>query len=60
MKKVFALLFVAGVMAFAACSKKTEEAAATEAPAVDTTATISVDSSAAVADSAAAPADSAK
>ena len=43
MKKVFAVLFVAGVMTLAACSKKVEETTVNEAPAVDTTAVISTD-----------------
>jgi lipoprotein NlpI len=58
MKKVFALLFVAGVMTLAACSKKAEETTV-ETPAVDTTATVAVDSTMAT-DSTAMPADSAK
>jgi hypothetical protein len=53
MKKVFALLFVAGMFTLASCeSKKTEEA-------VDSTATSMVDSAAAVVDSASAVVDSA-
>lgn len=48
MKKVFAMLFVAGVMAFTACApKKTEEApAAEESAVVDTAATMSADTTA--------------
>jgi uncharacterized protein YcfL len=53
MKKVFALLFVAGMFTLASCeSKKTEEA-------VDSTAAVMVDSAAAVVDSASAVVDSA-
>ncbi len=53
MKKVFALLFVAGMFTLASCeSKKTEEA-------VDSTAAVVVDSAATVVDSAAAVVDSA-
>ncbi len=53
MKKVFALLFVAGMFTLASCdSKKTEET-------VDSTAAAVVDSAATVVDSAAAVVDSA-
>lgn len=38
MRKLFALLLVAGVFAFAACEKKAEEATTTET--VDSTATV--------------------
>lgn len=43
MKKVFALLFVAGVMTLAACSKKVEETTVVETPAVDTTVVMTTD-----------------
>jgi hypothetical protein len=58
MKKVFALLFVAGVLAFAACTKKAEETTTVETP-VDTTA-VAVDTTTAPIDTTVAPADSAK
>jgi hypothetical protein len=54
MKKVFALLFVAGVVAFASC-KKAETTEATTETAVDTTAAMAADTT--VADSSAAVAD---
>jgi hypothetical protein len=59
MKKVFALLFVAGMFTLASCeSKKTEEAVdSTAAAVIDSAATV-VDSAAAVVDSAAAVVDS--
>lgn len=60
MKKVFALMFVAGVMALASCKKAETTTEATDAPAVDTTATVAVDSAATTDSSAVAPADSAK
>jgi long-subunit fatty acid transport protein len=51
MKKVFALLFVAGMFTLASCeSKKTEEAVDSTAAVVDSAATM-VDSAAAVVDS---------
>lgn len=53
MKKVFALLFVAGMFTLASCdSKKTEEAVDSTAAVVESAAT-TVDSAAAVVDSAA-------
>jgi hypothetical protein len=53
MKKVFALLFVAGMFTLASCeSKKTEET-------VDSTATALVDSASSIVDSASAVVDSA-
>lgn len=61
MKKVFALLMVAGVVALASCGKK-EEAAETTAPAADTTVAAPADTTAAPAvdtTAAAAPADTA-
>ncbi len=58
MKKVFALLFVAGMFTLASCeSKKTEEAVDSTAAVVDSAATV-VDSAAAVVDSATAVVDS--
>ncbi|MDX2195460.1 MAG: hypothetical protein NW207_03495 [Cytophagales bacterium] len=64
MKKTFALLFVAGVLAFASCQKKAEESteaatAPTEAAAVDTTSAMATDSAATGTDTtaAAAPAE---
>ncbi|MFN0049418.1 MAG: hypothetical protein ACKVOU_09865 [Cytophagales bacterium] len=59
MKKVFALLFVAGVLAFAACTKKEETTTVVETPAVDT-AMVAMDSTMAPMDSTMVPADSAK
>lgn len=53
MKKVFAVLFVAGMASFAACTSKSEETK------VDSTAAAVVDSAAAVVDTAAAVVDSA-
>jgi len=58
MKKVFALLFVAGVLTFA-CTKKEESSTVVETPSVDTTG-VSVDSSATPMDTTVAPADTAK
>lgn len=54
MKKVFALLMVAGVFALASCGKK-EEAAQTETPATEAAAPVATDSAA----NTAAPTDSA-
>jgi hypothetical protein len=58
MRKLFALLFVAGTIAFASCQgeQKTEEAGATDSAAVETPAVAPADTAAAPADSAAAPA----
>ena len=58
MKKVLALLFVAGMFTLASCeSKKTEESVDSTAAVIDSAAAV-VDSAAAVVDSAAAVVDS--
>ena len=60
MKKVIAILFVAGMASLAACTSKTESAADSTVAAVDSTATSVMDSSKATVDSVVAPVDTTK